>query len=262
MNDHLAEITQTIIGRINTAISFAAPLAFGDPIPDTSIYSLEDFPRIDQEAQEAYDLALIDEELKEQAQILAEASDRLSALFTMLCDLIPARDAAQYDFSTVSMVLPYLTFTISALSDIVDGLNANMVSMAKGQAKELESGSISKNPMYRRIFDFIVESLSGYIDFFDSVKEFQQYVVHQLDSFCKGEKYRPFVFSFSDPPSKLMCSLDGRSLSIWHSSGWEMSVDRNGNVNGSLNSDDLNVTDMKLNIVEPDAYYYNEEDEM
>lgn len=262
MNDHLAEITQTIIGRINAAISFAAPLAFGDPIPDTSIYSLEDFPRIDQEAQDAYDLALIDEELKEQAQILAEASDRLSALFTMLCDLIPARDAAQYDFSTVSMVLPYLTFTISALSDIVDGLNANMVSMAKGQAKELESGSISKNPMYRRIFDFIVESLSGYIDFFDSVKEFQQYVVHQLDSFCKGEKYRPFAFSFSDPSSKLMCSLDGRSLSIWHSSGWEMSVDRNGNVNGSLNSDDLKVTDMQLSIVEPDAYYYNEEDEM
>jgi len=259
MNERMAAITQTIIDRINAAINFAAPLAAGNPIQDTSAYSLDDFPRIDWEAQEAYDMAVADEQLMEQARTLSEASDRMSALFTMLCDLIPARDAVQYDFATVSMDLPYMTFTISALSDIVDELNAEMVMAGKTGVSGRKS--IDENPMYRRIVTFVEESLAKYTDFFEVVEEFRQYAIQQMNSFSRGEQYKSFAFSFSDFRYKLMCSLDGRSLSIWHSDGWEISVESNGNVSGSLDSDGLRVDGMMLNIVEPDDYYFVEEDE-
>ena len=115
----LKEITQSVIDEINFALQKATELASGDPIPDSSEYQhvLDHFPEIDQQAQEAYDLAVTDESLRQWAQTMVEASDRISALFTMLCDLIPARDSREYDFTTVSMVLPYMTFTISALQE-------------------------------------------------------------------------------------------------------------------------------------------------
>ena len=53
--DTLAEIIQSVIEDINTAIKFAGPLASGDPIPDSTVYQsgLENFPGIDRQAQES-----------------------------------------------------------------------------------------------------------------------------------------------------------------------------------------------------------------
>ena len=40
----LREITESIIEDIEYVLKLAGPLASGDPIPDTSIYHLDDFP--------------------------------------------------------------------------------------------------------------------------------------------------------------------------------------------------------------------------
>ena len=85
----LREITESIIEDIEYVLKLAGPLASGDPIPDTSIYHLDDFPEAGWKAQEAYDMAMSNDEIKDTVQTLIEASDRLSAVYTMLCDLIP-----------------------------------------------------------------------------------------------------------------------------------------------------------------------------
>ena len=142
----LREITESIIEDIEYVLKLAGPLASGDPIPDTSIYHLDDFPEAGWKAQEAYDMAMSNDEIKDTVQTLIEASDRLSAVYTMLCDLIPSRDARNYDFYTVAAILPYLTFTLDALGEIKDELHADM------EIADAKPCSLHDNTIYKRIF--------------------------------------------------------------------------------------------------------------
>ena len=79
----LREIRQSIIDDIKKALDLTVPLAKGDPISDTSKYPLDDFPQAGWKVQEAYDMALNNEEIREQVQTLIEASDRLSAVYSL-----------------------------------------------------------------------------------------------------------------------------------------------------------------------------------
>ena len=72
----LTALIHSVIDGINKAINLAAPLASGDPIPDSSVYDsmLAGFPMIDQQAQEAYDLAaeIMGEDLEDWGYTLSE----------------------------------------------------------------------------------------------------------------------------------------------------------------------------------------------
>ena len=260
----LTELIQSVIDDINTAIKFATPLASGDPIPDSTVYQsgLENFPTVDRQAQEAYDLAVKDdeEEKRDQAQVLIEASDRMSALYTMLCDLIPARDSRNYDFYTTSMVLPYLTYTLDALADIVDDLNAELVML--GAAPALVR--LSDNVMFIRVASFVADSLLPYSKKKKRLAGFRTYAIQQLRKFCYGEEAEPFDFSLSDGTASLSCSLEDDILEIANRNEadglvWNWSIGRNGDASGSLDSGDLeDLEGKKLTITVPDEYSFEE----
>ena len=59
-----------MIETIKGVLDFVEPLAYGDPIPDSTVYQeeLNNFPQIDAEAQEAYELAAADESLVARCQ--------------------------------------------------------------------------------------------------------------------------------------------------------------------------------------------------
>ena len=259
----LTEIVQSVIAGINDVINLASPFASGDPIPDSSVYDsmLQNFPTIDREAQKAYDLAVEDEEKRDQAQVLIVASDRVSAVYTMLCDIIPARDSREYDFTTVNMTLPYLVFTLSALADIVDELNEDLVTMEAAPAQI----SLSDNMMYRRVFAFVVESLGAYPKEYEKVVELKTFALRQLMKFSHGEQAEAFGFSFSDDTSVLSCSFDWDVLEVSNATKdggtvWSLVINRNGDIHGNMDSGDLeNVKGMKLTIDLPDEYSYSEE---
>ncbi len=260
----LSEIIQTVIDDINTAIKFSGPLASGDPIPDSTVYQsgLESFPAIDQHAQEAYDLAVEDgdEEKRDQAQVLIEASERMAALYTMLCDLIPARDSRNYDFYTTSMVLPYLTYTLDALADIVDDLNAEVIMLGAAPAPV----KLSDNVMFIRVASFVADSLLPYSKKKKKIAGFRTYAVQQLRKFCYGEEAEPFEFSFSDGTSLLACSFDGDILEVVNTNesdgiAWNWAIGRNGDMSGNIDSGDLeNLEGKKLSIAAPDEYSFEE----
>jgi len=259
----LTQIVQSVIDGINEVINLASPFASGDPIPDSSVYDsmLQNFPTIDRQAQEAYDLAVEDEEKRDQAQVLIEASDRVSAVYTMLYDIIPARDSRDYDFTTVSMTLPYLTFTLSALADIVDELNADLVMMRAGPSPI----SLSDNMMYRRVFAFVVESLGAYSKEHEEVAGFKTFAVQQLMKFSHGMEAEAFSFSFYDDTSVLSCAFDWDDLEVTNSTrtgetAWSLTINRNGDIHGNMDSGDLeNIRGKKLTIDSPKEYYYYEE---
>ena len=246
-------LTNNAINSINMAINLATPLAFGDPIPDVSGYGsmLESFPRIDREAQAAYDMAVDNEALDDWAQTMVEASDRLSALYTMLCDLIPARDASTYDFNSVSCILPYFTFTLSVLNDILDELETGVSETEEdGTDGETEGASaIYDNQIYRRIFAFVAESLPQ--------SEFTSYALRQLERFSHGEDFEPFYFTLTDGFGMIRCGLRSGQLTISFdllssTIGWDVRISADGDVYGQLDSDDLRgVENWKLIIEEP-----------
>ena len=254
----LTALIHSVIDGINKAINLAAPLASGDPIPDSSVYDsmLAGFPMIDQQAQEAYDLAAEDEELKEQAQVLIEASDRVSALYTMLCDIIPARDSRNYDFYTTSMVLPYFTYTLDALSEIVDELNADLIMLGAAPA----SVSLSDNVMFVRVATFVADSLLPYSAANKKVAGFRVFALQQLRKFSHREEAEPFEFSLAGTASMISCSLDWDTLEVTNKNTdggntWSLTISRNGDVYGSMDSGDLeSIGGMRLNIDLPEEY--------
>ena len=259
-------IILSCIDRIDFAMNFASPLCSGDPIPDSTVYEseLETFPTIDTEAQQAYDLALGDEELSECAQVLIEASDRLIALYTMLCDLIPARDCRDYDFYTVSMTLPYMTYTLSALSDIVDDLNARII-MLDAESAQVQ---LSDNIMFRRVAEFVVESLGEYGEAEKKIQEFKTFAFQELMKFSHGKPAKSFSFYFKDSSSMISCSFDGIDLNFVRlvdgkedtGAGWELTISRDGDSDGYMDSSDLrNVKDMKLCVELPARFRFQEE---
>ncbi len=260
----LTETIQSVIDDINTAIKFARPLASGDPIPDSTIYEsgLKTFPTVDRQAQEAYDMAVKDddEEKRDQAQVLIEASERMAALYTMLCDLIPARDSRDYDFYTTSMVLPYLIYTLDALADIVDDLNAELVMLGAAPAPV----KLSDNVMFIRAASFVADSLLPYSRKKKKIAGFRTYAIQQLRKFCYGEEAEAFEFSFSDGTSALACSFDGDIFEMINTNKddglvWNWAIGRNGDATGSIDSGDLeNLDGKKLAIVAPDEYCYEE----
>ena len=260
----LREITQSIIKDIKTALDFAGPLASGDPIPDISAYPLDDFPEAGWKAQKAYDMAVNNEEIKEQVQTLIEASDRLSAVYTMLCDLIPARDAKNYDYNTVSVVLPYLTFSLDVLGEIVDELNADLV------ISDATPVNMKENAIYKRIYVFVVEGLAEYAKRSEKVSGFRVYAIHQLRKFSNGEEADGFEFSLAGDYSTLSCRFDGDQLELSSmingiaegGTAWSITISRNGDVHGNMDSDDLdNVKGMRLTIDEPEEYFFYEGNE-
>ena len=260
----LNDLIQSVIDDINTAIKFATPLAYGDPIPDSTVYQsgLETFPAIDQHAQEAYDWAAQDEdeEKRDLAQVLIEASDRMSALYTMLCDLIPARDSRNYDFYTTSMVLPYLTYTLDALADIVDDLNAELVMLGAAPAPV----KLSDNVMFIRVASFVADSLLPYSRKKKKIAGFRTYAIQQLRKFCYGEEAEAFDYSFSDDTTILACSFDGDILEMVNTNeadgiAWNWAIGRNGDMSGNIDSGDLeNLEGKKLTIAAPEEYCFEE----
>lgn len=258
----LREITQSIIDDIKKILDFAVPLAKGDPISDTSKYPLDDFPEAGWKAQEAYDMAQNNEEIREQVQTLIEASDRLSAVYTMLCDLIPARDARNYDFNTVAVVLPYLTFSLDVLGEIVDELNADLV------IADAKPVSMNDNRIYKRIFSFVSESLSEQAKKNETVAGFRVFALQQLRKFSNEEAAEPFDFSFAGAFSTLTCRFEGDLLEMSSlindekdgGTAWSLTISRNGDVFGNMDSDDLeNIEGMRLSIEEPQEYCFYEE---
>ena len=191
----LTDISSSMIETIKGVLDFVEPLAYGDPIPDSTVYQeeLNNFPQIDAEAQEAYELAAADESLREHAQTLVEASDRMSAVYTMLCDLLPARDGRSYDYYTVSMVLPYLSYSLSSLRDIIDELEDRI---APDEAKSAFV-RLSDNVMFRRISAFVDESLQPYIEKNKRIAGFRVFALQALRKFGSGEEAEPFSFAFT-----------------------------------------------------------------
>ena len=255
----LREITQSIIDDIKKALDLTVPLAKGDPISDTSKYPLDDFPQAGWKVQEAYDMALNNEEIREQVQTLIEASDRLSAVYTMLCDLIPARDVRNYDFNTVAVILPYLTFSLDVLSEIVDELNADMV------IADAKTVNLHDNGIYKRIFSFVSESLAEQAKNHEKVAGFRIFALQQLKKFSNEEAAEPFDFSFTGELSTLTCRFEGDLLEMSSlinnnenvSTAWSLTISRNGDVFGNMDSDDLeNVVGMRLSIEEPEEYCF------
>ena len=260
----LREITESIIEDIEYVLKLAGPLASGDPIPDTSIYHLDDFPEAGWKAQKAYDMAVSNDEIKDRVQTLIEASDRLSAVYTMLCDLIPSRDARNYDFYTVAAILPYLTFTLDALGEIKDELHADM------EIADAKPCSLHDNTIYKRILSFVAESLADRAKRNVTVAGFRVYAMQQLREFSQCEAAEPFEFSFSDGFSTLLCHFDGDVLELSSAgneaenrgTAWNLTIGRNGDVYGNMDTDDLeNIEGMSLSIDEPDEYCYFEKEE-
>ena len=260
----LTEIVQSVIDGINEVINLASPFASGDPIPDSSVYDsmLQNFPTIDRQAQEAYDLTVENEKERNRAQVLIEASDRVSAVYTMLFDIIPARDSREYDFTTISMTLPYLTFTLSALADIVDELNSDLVMMEAAPAPV----KLSDNVMFVRGVAFVADSLLSYSKEL-KVAGFRNYAIQQLGKFSRGEEAEPFSLSFADGHSTLSCSFDGDNMEISNipnnanqeETAWKLTISRNGDVYGNMDSGDLeSVEGMRLTIDEPEEYCFVE----
>ena len=265
----LTDISSSMIETIKGVLDFVEPLAYGDPIPDSSVYQeeLNNFPQIDAEAQEAYELAVADESLREHAQTLVEASDRMSAVYTMLCDLLPARDGRSYDYYTVSMVLPYLSYSLSALRDIIDELEDRI---APDETKS-PFVRLSDNVMFRRISAFVDESLQPYIENNNRIAGFRVFALQQLRKFGSGEDAEPFSFAFTDPIYTLSCCFDGDNLEMTYmacdieesSIIWNLMISRNGDTSGNMDSGDLeNTAEMKLTVYTPDEYeYYPDEDQ-
>ena len=260
----LREITESIIEDIEYVLKLAGPLASGDPIPDTSIYHLDDFPEAGWKAQEAYDMAVSNDEIKDTVQTLIEASDRLSAVYTMLCDLIPSRDARNYDFYTVAAILPYLTFTLDALGEIKDELHADM------EIADAKPCSLHDNTIYKRIFSFVAESLADRAKRYVTVAGFRVYAMQQLRKFSLCEAAEPFEFSFSGVFSTLSCRFDGELLEVSNMvndagncvTTWNLTIGRNGDIYGNMDTDDLeNIEGMSLSIDEPEEYCYNEKED-
>ena len=260
----LREITESIIEDIDYVLKLAGPLASGDPIPDTSIYHLDDFPEAGWKAQEAYDMAMSNDEIKDTVQTLIEASDRLSAVYTMLCDLIPSRDARNYDFNTVAAILPYLIFSLDALGEIKDELHADM------EIADANPCSLHDNTIYKRIFSFVAESLADHAKQNMTVAGFRVYAMQQLKKFSQCEAAEAFEFSFSDVYSTLSCHFDGELLELSNMvndaensiTTWNLTIGRNGDVYGNIDTDDLeNIEEMRLSIDEPDEYCYYENEE-
>lgn len=260
-------IMRAAIDGINTVINLAAPLAEGNPIPDSSEYQsmLDNFPQIDDLANEAYEIALPDESLREQATTIIEASDRVSAVYTMLCDLLPARDVREYDFSAVAMILPYLTFTLNALSDIVDELNSTL---AMDSSLETEVVPISRdNPIYSCIFAFAVESLAECAKQSETVRKFRVFLLRQLESFRNGENAEEFEFSFHGAETMITCSLRNDELSLAcmsysmenKSMDWQATISKTGVASGVVETDTLHDLEDKFLMIElPERFQWNE----
>ena len=267
----LKQITQDIIADINKTLELASDACNGSPLQEYDANrlqeSLDRFPEAGWKAQEAWDMHVEGERLKDLVSTLIEASDRISAVYTMVCDIVPARDARNYDYYTVSMVLPYLTFSLDALSEIEQGLKADLEILRD----ELEPVDLSKNVMLRRIVRFADESLSAYASLHSSelVEGFRKYVLQSLRRFEQGEEAEPFEFAFED----ICCQFDGTCIEMY-SAGWEdgdsitnwsLTIFRNGDVNGSIESEDLELSGriregLKLSIGSPDEYFYTEEE--
>ena len=267
----LKQITQDIIADINKTLELASDACNGSPLQEYDANrlqeSLDRFPEAGWKAQEAWDMHVEDERLKDLVSTLIEASDRISAVYTMVCDIVPARDARNYDYYTVSMVLPYLTFSLDALSEIEQGLKADLEILRD----ELEPVDLSQNVMLKRIVRFADESLSAYASLHSSelVAGFRKYVLQSLHRFEQGEEAEPFEFAFED----ICCQFDGTCIEMY-SAGWEdgdsitnwsLTIFRNGDVNGSIESEDLELSGriregLKLSIGSPDEYFYTEEE--
>lgn len=260
-------VTRSVIDEINTVINLAAPLAEGNPTPDSSEYQslLDNFPQIDDLANEAYEMALLDEGLQEQAKTIVEASDRVSAVFTMLCDLLPARDVREYDFSAVAVILPYLTFTLNALNDIVDELNNNL---ALDSNLETEFVPISHdNPIYTCIFAFAVESLADCAKQSETVRKFRVFLLRQLENFRSGENAENFEFSFHGAETMISCSLRNDELSLScmsysmenKSLDWQATISKTGVASGVVETDTLHDLEDRFLMIElPERFQWNE----
>lgn len=260
-------IMRAAIDGINTVINLAAPLAEGNPIPDSSEYQswIDNFPRIDSLTDEAYELAMQNESIREQAKTIIEASDRINAVFTMFCDLLPARDVREYDFSSVAMILPYLTFTLNALSDIVDDLNSGLAMDSK---QETEFVPISKdNPIYTCILAFVVESLADCAKQSETVRKYRVFLLRQLEYFRHGDDAEEFEFSFHGPETMITCALRNRELSLSCMSysmenknlDWQAAISQEGTVSGVVETDTLNDLEDRFLIIElPERFHWNE----
>ena len=182
----------------------------------------------------------------------------------MLCDLIPARDARNYDFYTMAAILPYLTFTLDAFGEIKDELHADM------ENADAKPSSLHDNAIYKRIFSFVAESLAGRVKRNVTVAGFRVYAMQQLRKFSQCEAAEPFDFSFTDDISTISCHFDGDVLELIsggneaENSGtaWNLTIGRNGDVYGNIDTDDLeNIEGMSLSIDEPEEYCYNEKED-
>ena len=232
----LTDISSSMIETIKGVLDFVEPLAYGDPIPDSTVYQeeLNNFPQIDAEAQEAYELAVADESLREHAQ--------------------------------TSMVLPYLSYSLAALRDIIDELEDRI---APDETKS-PFVRLSDNVMFRRISAFVDESLQPYIENNNRIAGFRVFALQQLRKFGSGEEAEPFSFAFTDPIYTLSCCLDGDNLEMTYlacdieesSIIWNLMISRNGDTSGNMDSGDLeNTAEMKLTVYTPDEYEYYPDEE-
>ena len=146
---------------IKFGLQIASGVCTGNPISESDIKRLQvyinKFPDVRGKAQEAWDMQVEDELLKDLVSRVSEASDRLSAVYTMICDIVPALDACQYDFYTVNAVLPYLTFTLDTLEEMVKEFEADLTILRN----TIEPVDLSDNKLFKRVVRFIDESLKA-----------------------------------------------------------------------------------------------------
>ena len=251
----LTDISSSMIETIKGVLDFVEPLAYGDPIPDSTVYQeeLNNFPQIDAEAQEAYELAVADESRREHAQTLVEASDRMSAVYTIT--LLNRINVGLYVFiEEPSIVLTCFHHHCK----IPDETKSPFV-------------RLSDNVMFRRISAFVDESLTPYIEKNKRIAGFRVFALQQLRKLGNGEEAEPFSFSFTDPIYTLSCCFDGDNLEMTYmacdieesSIIWNLMISRNGDTSGNMDSGDLeNTAEMKLTVYTPDEYeYYPDEDQ-
>ena len=156
------------------------------------------------------------------------------------------------------MVLPYLTYTLDALADIVDDLNAELVMLSAAPAPV----KMSDNVMFIPVASFVADSLLPFSKKEKKIAGFRKYAIQQLRKFCYGEEAEAFEFSFSDGTSILACSFDGDILEVVNTNEadglvWNWTIGRNGDANGYLDSGDLeDLEGKKLTIAAPDEYCY------
>ncbi len=268
----LKQITIDVMNDIKFGLQIASGACTGNPISEPDINRLQadinKFPDASWKAQEAWDMHVEDAQLKDLVSRLSEASDRLSAVYTMMCDIVPALDARQYDFYTVNAVLPYLTFTVDTLEEMVKEFEADLTILRN----TIEPVDLSENKLFKRVVRFIDESLKVYCNAHpsDIVSGFRVYALQSMRKFAQGEEPNLFEFALGD----ISCSFNGYDIEIYKAewvdsesvTNWSLTINMHGDVYGEIQSEDLDLEadikeGIKLSIDAPEEYLYDSENE-